>query len=491
MEEGTEEIQRACRLGDLDLLIEYLDKYPKGLNEADTKLGWTGLYRSVICGHINTTEYLLKTGADPNIRTRMGDTPLHQAADNRQHKIANLLLLYNADPNIQQNDGETPLHLACFKGDEEMALILLKNNASVNIQNNIFGKSPLHYAVDYSYIPVINLLLQYHANPDQVDKHGKSAKDIARTLDIQLLLGANSFYIPSPEPSEIPQKTSIDFISPMLSQSNSEISFTSDYKSVENKVKQLDDIHKKIRDTVRASVDATKQITINNSTSMIFEPDAEKTGYDIIIDRKKIVSFGKNEKSSELYNWLCNKRLEECYRLLINAGYDDLSQITLQMKSKMPITEQSLLEIGVTKPGYRKRIMLAFDELIEKEVNKVNNDASLFKCCTVDISQNLLMLNMPGLERWLESLNLKELYSLFVEAGYDELDQMIYLMNSPWEIQSQDLIEIGISKPGYRHRILSKLKEDSCGIGNRTNRDHTDKSSGKSPITASDICIIA
>ena len=39
MEEGTEEIQRACRLGDLDLLIEYLDKYPKGLNEADTKLG--------------------------------------------------------------------------------------------------------------------------------------------------------------------------------------------------------------------------------------------------------------------------------------------------------------------------------------------------------------------------------------------------------------------------------------------------------------------
>ena len=39
MEEGTEEIQRACRLGDLELLTELLEKYPKVLNEADAKLG--------------------------------------------------------------------------------------------------------------------------------------------------------------------------------------------------------------------------------------------------------------------------------------------------------------------------------------------------------------------------------------------------------------------------------------------------------------------
>ena len=261
------------------------------------------MYRSVICGHVNTTEYLLKSGADPNIKTRMGDTPLHQAAENRQYKIAVLLLLYNANPDIQQNDGETPLHLSCFKGDEEMALILLKNNASVNIQNYVFGKSPLHYAVDYSYINIITILLQYNANPDLKDKHGKTSKDIARTLEIQNILGANSFYIPSPEPTEIPQKTSLDFISPILSCSNSDISFTSDCKSVENKVNQLDDIHKKIRETVRASVDTSKHIPFSINASSIFEPDAEKTGFDIIIDKRKNISFGKIEKkTSELYN---------------------------------------------------------------------------------------------------------------------------------------------------------------------------------------------
>ena len=39
MENASEEIQRACRLGDLELLKEALEKYPKGINECDSKLG--------------------------------------------------------------------------------------------------------------------------------------------------------------------------------------------------------------------------------------------------------------------------------------------------------------------------------------------------------------------------------------------------------------------------------------------------------------------
>lgn len=491
MGENCDDIQRACRLGDLELLVESLLTYPAGLNETDLKLGWTGLYRSVICGHVLTTEHLLKVGADPNIRTRMGDTALHQAAENRQYKIAALLLIYDADPNIQQNDGETALHLACFKGDEEMVHLLLSHKADPNIQNNIFGKSPLHYAVDYSYTKIINLLLQFNANPDLQDKHEKSPKDIARTVEVQTLLGANTFYLPSSEPSEIPQKTSIDFISPILSRRNSDISFTSDCKSVENKVKQLEDIHKKIRETVRASVDTAKVVMFSQNASSIFEPDAEKTGYDIIVDRKKPVSFGTVDKSPELYSWLCKKKLEECYGLLIAAGYDDLQQLSAQMKSKMPITEQSLLEIGVAKQGYRKRLMLALDDLCFKGPHTArNSNMSFFKCCTVEVPQNLLMLNMPGLDKWLESLNLKNLHSIFTEAGYDDLDQMLYLMNSPWEIIAEDLIEIGIDKPGYRHRILSKLKEDSWGLENRFHDNKLEKSPRVSPFTVSELCNI-
>lgn len=39
MANPSEDIQRACRLGDLDLLKEALEKYPEGINDSDSKLG--------------------------------------------------------------------------------------------------------------------------------------------------------------------------------------------------------------------------------------------------------------------------------------------------------------------------------------------------------------------------------------------------------------------------------------------------------------------
>lgn len=459
MDSKIEDIHRACRLGDIDLLKSSIASYPSGINAIDGKLGWTGLYRSVICGHTNTVELLLTSGADPNLKTHMGDTALHQAADNHRLEIASLLLKYNSDPNIQQNDGETPLHIACFKGDEEMVQLLLANKADPNIQNNLFHKTPLHYAVDYSYSSVINLLLKYGANPDLQDKHGKKAKEIARCEEISMLFSKNPSCIPSPEPTDV----HMDNISPILSRSNSDISFNSDYKSVDQKLKQLDDIHKKIREKVRTSVDTSRVILYSQNTSVIFEPDSERTVMDI--EKRKIMSFSDIDLTSDLYKWLCTKHLEDCYSLLVSAGYDDLKQIKLQMKSKMPITENSLREIGIVKQGYRKRLIMALDSLAEQLEVKPDNKVNLFRCCNVEVSNNLLMLNMPDVEKWLDSLNLKELYPVFNEHGYSDLDQMLHLMHSPWEITASDLCEIGIVKPGYRHRILSKLKEDSWGLG--------------------------
>ena len=98
-----EEIQRACRLGDVESLKSFLTEHPLYLNIVDQKLRWSPLYRTVICGHIEATEFLLELGADPNLRNNLGETPLHQAADNSQAKIVKLLLNHKADSNIQQN----------------------------------------------------------------------------------------------------------------------------------------------------------------------------------------------------------------------------------------------------------------------------------------------------------------------------------------------------------------------------------------------------
>jgi len=93
------------------------------------------LYRTVISGHLEATKFLLIEGADPNNPNNLGETPLHQAADNSQYLIAELLLEFKADPNFQQNDGDSPLHHAAFRGDSRMVEILLKMNADPNLHN--------------------------------------------------------------------------------------------------------------------------------------------------------------------------------------------------------------------------------------------------------------------------------------------------------------------------------------------------------------------
>jgi ankyrin repeat protein len=66
----------------------------------DEKLGWTPLYRTVICSNIEATKFLLENGANPNIKNRMGEGPLHPAADNKEYQIVMLLLSNSAEPNI-------------------------------------------------------------------------------------------------------------------------------------------------------------------------------------------------------------------------------------------------------------------------------------------------------------------------------------------------------------------------------------------------------
>lgn len=102
MSDKPDDIQRACRLGDLLVLKKALDACPTGINSLDPKLGWCPLYRAVICGHVDLVRYLLQCGADPNERNRLGETPLHQAADAGNYKLTQALLEKRADANLQQ-----------------------------------------------------------------------------------------------------------------------------------------------------------------------------------------------------------------------------------------------------------------------------------------------------------------------------------------------------------------------------------------------------
>ena len=72
-----QDIQKACRIGKISVIKQIVESNPDKSNEIDEKLGWTPLYRTVICSHADATAFLLESGADPNIKNRMGESPLH------------------------------------------------------------------------------------------------------------------------------------------------------------------------------------------------------------------------------------------------------------------------------------------------------------------------------------------------------------------------------------------------------------------------------
>ncbi|KAJ6642767.1 Oxysterol-binding protein-related protein 1, partial [Pseudolycoriella hygida] len=79
---------KACRNGDLELVIEFLklrdteklifDISCKGRSKSN--LGWTPLHLATYFGHKDVMEVLLSKGADINAINELGDTSLHKAA---------------------------------------------------------------------------------------------------------------------------------------------------------------------------------------------------------------------------------------------------------------------------------------------------------------------------------------------------------------------------------------------------------------------------
>jgi ankyrin repeat protein len=71
------DLHKACRFGNIDLIKQAIHTAPDKINDRDESLGWTPLYRTVICGHVKASRYLLKKGANPNTENNLGETPLH------------------------------------------------------------------------------------------------------------------------------------------------------------------------------------------------------------------------------------------------------------------------------------------------------------------------------------------------------------------------------------------------------------------------------
>ncbi|CAH0392583.1 unnamed protein product [Bemisia tabaci] len=120
-----------------------------------------------------------------------GETPLHLAAIKGDVTAVNQLLSDGADPNCADFAGWTPLHEACNRGWFEISQALLKAGANANARG-LNDDTPLHDAAVNGHFELVRLLLEYGADPNQTNRKGKKAEDVAASIYVKKHLRSKS-----------------------------------------------------------------------------------------------------------------------------------------------------------------------------------------------------------------------------------------------------------------------------------------------------------
>ena len=131
----------------------------------------TALAHAVMEEHIDTVEFLLERGANPNLDAGFGvHYPLMSAADDRNLEIARLLIQHGADVNASNIDDITPLLIAAEEGYFEFVRLLLENGADPNVisGHSYYRDSPLIKAAEAGHVDIVEILIQYGAQIDAV-----------------------------------------------------------------------------------------------------------------------------------------------------------------------------------------------------------------------------------------------------------------------------------------------------------------------------------
>jgi ankyrin repeat protein len=90
------------------------------------------------------------------------------------------LLGNGANPNVRGKNGEAPLHWASIKGHLLIVQELLNEGAEVNIQDDSRKATPLHAAAFGKHISVVRELLNRGANPNKRDYLEQTPLEIAK-----------------------------------------------------------------------------------------------------------------------------------------------------------------------------------------------------------------------------------------------------------------------------------------------------------------------
>ena len=172
-------------------------------NKADLNTSETALIKAVRNQNFDTISILLNAGANPNLGTNQGLTPLSLAIDLRNENLAthllssgatkgiskenlffytfkknpvgvSLMLAGGVAPSVTDKDNNTPLIISAANGDLDSTKLLVSYRANINAKNKD-GMTPLLYAVKGKYWDTADYLINSGARINTTNVYGQNA----------------------------------------------------------------------------------------------------------------------------------------------------------------------------------------------------------------------------------------------------------------------------------------------------------------------------
>lgn len=159
---------------------------------------FTPLHRAATAQHDEVALYLIGRGANVNAENAQGQTPLFKS----DGQITRMLLKAQADPNVRDKDVNTPLHHAAYDNHVGAIRLLKEANANVNIRNRE-GKTALWLVCDRTNefnlgksLEIVDILLQRRADPNIACQQGKPPLELCiqehKTMLVDRLIKAGA-----------------------------------------------------------------------------------------------------------------------------------------------------------------------------------------------------------------------------------------------------------------------------------------------------------
>jgi len=140
---------------------------------APGKDGTPALHWVVRVDDLETTQLLIKAGADVKLADRYGVTPLYLACMNGNAAMIKLLLDNGADSNSVDPTGETALMVAARVGDYESVKALLDHGAKVDTTDPTYKQTALMIAVREDHADVVRLFVERGADVNAQTRSGQ------------------------------------------------------------------------------------------------------------------------------------------------------------------------------------------------------------------------------------------------------------------------------------------------------------------------------